>query len=122
METARNGEPDARHMDHMVNPNEAGLMMLQRQLMELQSQYVESQKCQHWLMTQVHQLKEENTRLQMENQFLSLVPGSNEEQSDYQLLIVDGLDNMNADFDEGLVHEIVQDVFAECLPQNGRRL
>lgn len=124
VETARNGEPDQNNQMVDTNVNRAGMMMLQGQLMELQRQYMASQKWQHWLMTQVQELKEENYRLRTENQFLSLVPGPMPSGApcadDYQLLIVDGLERVNPHFDEGLVHEIVHDVLAEPLPQNGQ--
>jgi len=83
-------------------------------------------------MFNVEQLKAENLKLREENQFLSLMPGSMEGlvgdvavggggYHDTGRLTVDGL-SRNGDFDEGLVDQIVQDIFAtDPMLQSGRR-
>lgn len=139
LETSRNGECHANQVNvmnpmvQMVDSN--GFAVMRNQFMDLKRQYIQQREMMQSIMSNVAQLKAENSRLRMENQFLSLVPGSTEPAvpqqapSGYHRLIVDGLDrpkamdlgkmdlnfdvNFDVDLDEGLVHEIVRDIFEE---------
>jgi len=134
VESSRNGEVHMNAMGQMVDSN--GFAMMQNQLMDLKRQYIAQREMMKSILFNVEQLKAENSRLRMENQFLSLVPGANQQvatnganqsgiPAGYHQLIVDGLVqpkamdldkmdlNFDVDLDEGLVHEIVRDVFEE---------
>lgn len=120
---------------NVLPPQGAGYVLMRNQFADLKRQFLAQREMMKSIALSVKQLQEENSRLRMENQLLSLVPGPNHlnasgcgngmnvqppfvesrsltPQSQSDLALNFDLDlNFNVDFDEGLVDEIVQDVF-----------